>query len=97
MSKLVGLERDAEGLSKAIDTITQIERAGAGEPALLNMTATAKLVATAALARKESRGGHYRSDYPATDPVGSRTFLKLADAERIVTENSTERQNRAAL
>jgi L-aspartate oxidase len=62
MSKLVGLERDAEGLSKAIDAIAQIERAGAGEPALLNMTATAKLVATAALARKESRGGHYRSD-----------------------------------
>jgi L-aspartate oxidase len=83
MTKLVGLERNAEGLSKAIDAIAQIERAGAGEPALLNMTATAKLVATAALARKESRGGHYRSDYPATDPVGQRTFLKLADAERI--------------
>jgi L-aspartate oxidase len=83
MTKLVGLERNAEGLSKAIDAIAQIERAGAGEPALLNMTATAKLVATAALARKESRGGHYRSDYPATDPVGQRTLLKLADAERI--------------
>jgi L-aspartate oxidase len=89
MSKLVGLERDAEGLSKAIDTITQIERAGAGEPALLNMTASAKLVATAAFARKESRGGHYRSDYPATDPVGSRTFLKLADAERIAETRDT--------
>lgn len=89
MTKLVGLERDAEGLSKAIDAIAQIERAGAGEPALLNMTATAKLVATAALARKESRGGHYRSDYPATDPVGQRTFLKLADAERIAETRDT--------
>jgi L-aspartate oxidase len=83
MTRLVGLERDAEGLSKAIDAIAQIERAGSGEPALLNMTAAAKLVATAALARKESRGGHYRSDFPATDPAGQRTFLKLADAERI--------------
>ncbi|HVZ69886.1 MAG TPA: L-aspartate oxidase [Rhizomicrobium sp.] len=83
MTKFVGLERDAEGLSKAIDTIIQIERAGSGEPALLNMTASAKLVATAALARRESRGGHYRTDYPATDPVGHRTFMKLSDAERI--------------
>ncbi len=82
MTRLVGLERDDEGLSKALATITQIERAGAGEPALLNMTASAKLVATAALARKESRGGHYRSDYPQTDPVrASARSSQLADAE----------------
>jgi L-aspartate oxidase len=29
-----------------------------------NMCETARLVAAAALARRESRGGHYRSDYP---------------------------------
>ena len=77
MTKLVGLERDGEGLSKAIDAIAQIERAGAGEPALLNMTTTAKLVASAALIRNGSRGGHFRSESPATDPGGKRTtFLK---------------------
>lgn len=97
MTKLVGLERDAEGLSKAIDSITQIERAGGGEPALLNMTATAKLVATAALTRQESRGGHCRTDFPATDPIGHRSFLTLADANRIAAETSTERKNRAAI
>jgi L-aspartate oxidase len=89
MTKFVGLERDAEGLSRAIDAIVQIERAGSGEPALLNMTAAAKLVATAALARKESRGGHYRTDFPATDPVGQRTMMKLADAERIAQTRDT--------
>jgi len=97
MTRLVGLERDADGLSKAIDTIAQIERAGSGEPALLNMTAAAKLVATAALARKESRGGHYRTDYPATDPVGHRTFLKLADAERIAETRDVSPTKAASL
>ena len=41
------------------------------EPALLNMTAAAKLVTAAALAREESRGGHWRSDYPQTEKTGS--------------------------
>ncbi|HEY5237316.1 MAG TPA: L-aspartate oxidase [Rhizomicrobium sp.] len=83
MTKLVGMERDADGLRKALDTISQIERAGGAEPALLNMTATAKLTAAAALARTESRGAHFRSDYPQTDEVAHRSFLTLADAEKI--------------
>jgi L-aspartate oxidase len=81
MTRLVGLERDEAGLSEALATIAQVERAGGSEPALLNMTATAKLVAYAALARRESRGGHYRTDYPSTEEP-RRTFLTLAEAER---------------
>jgi L-aspartate oxidase len=81
MSKNVGLERDAEGLSSALDTIGAIERASGGEPSLLNMTATAKLVAAAALMRHESRGAHFRHDYPQSDEIGVRRFMTLADAE----------------
>jgi len=44
MTRLVGLERDAAGLTEALAVISQVERAGGPEPALLNMTASAKLV-----------------------------------------------------
>ncbi len=38
---------------------------------------TAKLIATAALARTESRGGQFRSDYPADDAQANRSFITL--------------------
>jgi L-aspartate oxidase len=48
------------------------------------MLTTAKLIAAAALARTESRGGHYRSDFPQSDPAWRhRTFITLTEAEKI--------------
>jgi L-aspartate oxidase len=85
MSRDVALERDEAGLRAALDVITRLETTSA-EPALLNMTAAAKLVTTAALARQESRGGHWRSDFPGTDKTGVRTFLTLAKAEHIAAD-----------
>jgi L-aspartate oxidase len=82
MTRLVGVERNEAGLTEASTTIDQIERAGGAEPALLNMTAAARLVTVAALERRESRGGHYRTDYPKTALAGQRRFMTLADAER---------------
>jgi len=81
----VGVERDADGLRTALDVITRLETTSS-EPALLNMTAAAKLVTAAALARHESRGGHWRSDFPQTAATGTRTFLTLADAQAIADE-----------
>ena len=88
MTRLVGVERDEQGMAEALGVIAQVERAGGSEPALLNMTAAAKLVAAAALMRHESRGGHYRTDYPQTDEVGRRTFMTLADAEAAAASNA---------
>jgi L-aspartate oxidase len=34
---------------------------------IINMITTARIIIQAALWRKESRGGHYRSDYPQRD------------------------------
>jgi L-aspartate oxidase len=81
MSREVALERNEGGLRNALDVITRLETTTT-EPALLNMTAAAKLVTAAALARTESRGGHWRSDHPQTG-LAARTFMTLADAERI--------------
>jgi L-aspartate oxidase len=89
MTRDVSLERDAAGLRSALDVITRIETAS-NEPALLNMTAAAKLVTAAALTRKESRGGHWRTDFPQTEASGVRTFLTLADAERIAVDTAAE-------
>ena len=82
MSRHVALERDAEGLRAALGVITRLQTASS-EPALLNMAAAAKLVAAGALARRESRGGHWRTDFPKAEETGTRTFMTLADADRI--------------
>jgi L-aspartate oxidase len=44
------------------------------------MTATATLIAGAALMRRESRGAHCRSDFPQTVAQGQRSRLTLAEA-----------------
>jgi len=94
MSRDVALERNAEGLREALGVIGRMENTSA-EPALLNMTAAAKLVTAAALARHESRGGHWRTDYPQTEKAGVRTFMTLADAERIAAGTETSRHHAA--
>ena len=78
MTRHVGLERDAEGLSTALDVIERLEREATGTE-LLNMLAAAKLVTAGALARQESRGGHWRSDFPQTEEQGTRSFRALDD------------------
>jgi len=83
MTDGVGVVRDAAGITSALRVIADIE-AEAKRDALRNMTATATLIAAAALARTESRGGHFRSDSPKTDPVqAKRSFLTLTEAQAI--------------
>ncbi|HEX4078978.1 MAG TPA: L-aspartate oxidase [Rhizomicrobium sp.] len=86
MTHGAGLERDASGLKKTLAAISGIE-ASASEPALLNVTAAAKLIAAAALARSESLGAHFRRDHPLAGRDPGRSFLTLADAEEIARES----------
>ena len=68
MSTNVGVERDDARLRQALTTLKDIAHAGGGDPAIENATTAARFIAEAALRRRESRGVHVRSDYPATDP-----------------------------
>ena len=79
MSRHLGMERDETGMREALAMIGRLERAG-HDPVMLNMLAAARLVTAAALARRESRGSHWRSDFLLTTAQGQRSFLTLADA-----------------
>jgi L-aspartate oxidase len=80
MTTYVGVVRNAKGLRTALAELDAIEADAKGDSVLANMALAARLIATAALMRKESRGGHYRSDFPATDKAQvHRTFMTLSD------------------
>jgi L-aspartate oxidase len=59
--------------------------------ALRNMATAALLIAASAYSRMESRGGHFRSDFPKTDPArAARSFMTLADARKIAQRANTK-------
>ena len=76
MSRYAGVVRDRAGLSGLIGWIdAQRERHG---PALA--LGAARLVTSAALDRRESRGGHYRSDFPNVSEPATHTSIVLTSA-----------------
>ncbi|THD71204.1 MAG: L-aspartate oxidase [Bradyrhizobium sp.] len=96
MSSQVGVIRDGDGLAEAVRSFAAIER-DTGNIALRNMATTALLVAASAWARSESRGAHYRSDYPAEKPaLAHRTMTTLAAAHDIATSLSGRATARTA-
>lgn len=66
MWERVGIGRNADDLQRALKEFEQIEQAKLGI-ASRNFVTVAKLVAQGALWREESRGGHYRDDFPKRD------------------------------
>lgn len=86
MTAHAGVIRDRAGLEQLIREIVGLER---DNPRVRfgNIAATAKLIATGAWQRLESRGGHFRSDYPQPRPEWQhRTYMTLKDADRIAIE-----------
>lgn len=69
MTDNVGVVRTAAGLKQALRDISMLEAENRNCPSLVNMTATATLITAAALLREESRGCHYRADFPDTKPI----------------------------
>ncbi len=65
MWERVGIVRDADSLKRALREFKQIEKANLSN-ASRNFVTLAIMVTKAALWREESRGGHFRSDFPET-------------------------------
>jgi L-aspartate oxidase len=78
MSLNAGVERTAEGLERLLGEIDALA-ARHGEALVLT---TARLIAQSALDRRESRGGHWRLDFPEPAAEAERTFVSLEPAVR---------------
>ncbi len=86
MQSHVGMERDGEALREAQEQLQAWTRGIAVVPAAsreeaetANMVTVARLVIEAALARTESRGAHFRADFPAADPAWQRHLVLHAE------------------
>jgi L-aspartate oxidase len=66
LSRGGGIVRDHDGLVQVISSLLPLSQAACPEadPALV-----ALMVTLAALQRRESRGAHYRSDFPQPEPA----------------------------
>ena len=88
----VGLVRDEAGLRDAQTALTSWlaampEPRTVSEHELANMLLIGRLMANAADERRESRGGHRRSDFPNADPNWTRHIvMSNAEARRSATE-----------
>jgi L-aspartate oxidase len=75
-SGTLGVVRERTDLEAAVARLQPLAFHGgaAADPALV-----ALLVATAALAREESRGGHWRADFPHPSPAWTRRLVQRVD------------------
>jgi L-aspartate oxidase len=78
MGRYAGVVRTEEGLQALLRLIDELDVQYPGALALVS----ARLIAACALNRRESRGSHYRPDYPKTAARGERTFTTLATLAR---------------
>jgi L-aspartate oxidase len=77
MWRSVGLFRTREGLLNAVSRLDDLEKRAAPDASApdadlwrqFNLITVARLIARAALGREESRGGHFRADFPARDDL----------------------------
>ena len=88
MSRDVGVIRDGKGLRNALRKFKEMEQIEGGKSRSFdNMLAAATMIAAAALIRTESRGGHYRSDFPDKDQaLQTRKTMSYQDALNIRNE-----------
>jgi L-aspartate oxidase len=89
LSQGLGVLRERDGIADAIRLLRPLAcgNGAASDPAMV-----ALMIAVAALGRTESRGGHYRTDYPEMLPVAAPSSLSLGaalEAAREIAETKT--------
>jgi len=77
LSQGLGVLRDRHGIERAIRGLYPLANghSAAADPALVGL-----MIAVAAWQREESRGGHFRSDFPDALPSAAPSFIFLAGA-----------------
>lgn len=86
MQRNAGMEREEESLLEAREQveawagqIATVPSASREEAEVANLVTVARLILVAALTRTESRGAHYRSDFPETDETWRRHLTLRMD------------------
>ena len=85
MSRDAGVVRDAQGLTRLLSEIDDLQ----AQHGLTAALAAARLVAACALSRTENRGAHFRTDGHA-GATPRRTFLRLSDLAPQVQRHAAE-------
>lgn len=77
LSRTLGVKRDGEILREAVSTLLPLAKRpdAASDPAAVGL-----MIAVAALLREESRGAHYRTDFPDRASIARRSRLTLDEA-----------------
>jgi L-aspartate oxidase len=91
MAQHAGVLRDEAGLAAAVGALVALADAGgaASDPACLGL-----MMVQAMLRRQESRGGHWRTDFPAPSPAFARRMtLTLDEARRMTGSGAAVRKH----
>lgn len=86
MSQGAALIRTEASLNEALDVINDLNQNPLKTSGLKSALASAELIVQGALMREESRGGHYRADFPKTDDEPMHTEICLAETAELEWE-----------